>query len=113
MANKGDEVQDWTWRATKVLVLGEDGKNYASSTNPLPVDVTSTAGNFSVTALDGVTEDTTSSTIDTTDYKSKSVFINVSVNTGAVTVKIQASPDGAIWFELDSKTYTVQWERIQ
>jgi len=106
MANKVDEVHDWTWQASKVLVLGEDGKNYASTTNPLPVDMSSTANNFSITVLDGVTEDTTSSSIDIKKYKSKTVFINVSVNTGAVTVKIQVSPDGTNWFDLDLKTYT-------
>ena len=34
------------------------------------------------------------------------VFVNVSVNTGAVTVNIEASHDGTTWFNLDSKTYT-------
>jgi len=58
------------------------------------------------TNLDAVTEATNGSAIDTRWYKDKSVFINVSVNTGAVTVTIQASHDGTTWFELAAKTYT-------
>ena len=39
-------------------------------------------------------------------YNRKSVFVNVSVNTGAVTVNIEASHDGSTWFELATKTYS-------
>jgi len=58
------------------------------------------------TNLDGVTSATTGASLGTRDFTDKSVFINVSVNTGAVTVTIQASPDGTTWYDLVAKTYT-------
>lgn len=58
------------------------------------------------TNLDGVTEATNGATIDMRWYSKSSVFINCSVNTGAVTVTIQASHDGTTWFELQAKTYS-------
>ena len=60
----------------------------------------------SVTNLSAVTSATNGSSVDTRWYKNKSVFVNVSVNTTAVTVNIEASHDGTTWFNLDSKTYT-------
>ena len=56
--------------------------------------------------LSSVTSATNGSGVDTKNFKDKSVFINVSVNTGAVTVNIEASPDNSTWYNLDSKTYT-------
>ncbi len=40
------------------------------------------------------------------EYEKLSVFIRVSVNTGAVTVTIETSPDGTNWYELDQKVWT-------
>ena len=62
-----------------------------------------------VVNLDGVTADTDGAAVDCSRYKDKSVHINVSVNTGAVTVKIEASYNGAFAgeeVELDSKVWT-------
>ena len=56
--------------------------------------------------LDAVTTDTNGSALETRDFFNKTVFVNVSVNTGAVTVNIEGSYDGTTWFSLDSKTYT-------
>lgn len=56
--------------------------------------------------LDSVTSATNGDSIDVMKYKELSVFINVSVNTGAVTVTIETSPDGTNWYELDRKVYT-------
>ena len=56
--------------------------------------------------LDGVTSATDGDSIDVIRYERLSVFINVSVNTGAVTVTIEVSPDGTNWYELDQKIYT-------
>jgi hypothetical protein len=36
----------------------------------------------------------------------KVVWVNVSGNTGAVTLTIEASPDRETWYTLDAKTYT-------
>lgn len=58
------------------------------------------------TNLDGVTSATTGSKIDCRWYNRVSVQINCSVNTGAVTVTIQASVDGTNWHDLNAKTYT-------
>ncbi len=56
--------------------------------------------------LNAVTTATNGISVDMRYYSTKSVFVNVSVNTGAVTVNIEASHDGSTWFNLDSKTYT-------
>ena len=47
--------------------------------------------------------------VKTLDFSKKSVYVNVSVNTGAVTVTVEGSPTGAFAGEevaLDTKTYT-------
>lgn len=59
-----------------------------------------------VTNLSAVTAATNGSAIDMRWFTKTSVFVNVSVNSGAVTVNIEASHDGTTWFNLDSKTYT-------
>ena len=59
-----------------------------------------------VANLSAVTSATNGVAIETRWYKNISVFVNVSVNTGAVTVNIEASHDGTVWFNLDSKKYT-------
>lgn len=56
--------------------------------------------------LVAVTSATDGDAIETRDFANKSVFINVTVNTGAVTVNIEGSPDGVNWYNLDSKTYS-------
>ena len=56
--------------------------------------------------LDSVTTATTGKGVNVSEYERKSVFVNVSTNTGAVTVSIEASHDGTTWFNLDTKTYT-------
>ncbi len=58
------------------------------------------------TNLNAVTSATNGSSFDATKFNDKTVFVNVSVNSGAVTVNIEASNDGTTWFNLDSKTYT-------
>jgi len=62
-----------------------------------------------VVSLDAVTAATDGAAVDTSNYKDKTVFVEVSVNTGAVTVNIEASPTGAFAGEedtLDQKVYT-------
>lgn len=56
--------------------------------------------------LDDVTSATNGDSLDVMKYEKLSVFINVSVNSGAVTVTIETSPDGTDWYELDQKVYT-------
>jgi len=56
--------------------------------------------------LAAVTEATNGASVETKWYKYKTVFVNITVNTGAVTVSIQASHDGTTWFTLDSKVHT-------
>ena len=64
------------------------------------------AQKLNVTNLNAVTSDTDGASVDVSDYKNKTVYVNVSVNTGAVTVTIEVSPDGTTWWTYDSKTYT-------
>ncbi len=56
--------------------------------------------------LNAVTTATNGISVDMRYYSTKSVFVNVSVNTGAVTVNIEASHDGSTWFNVNSTTYT-------
>ena len=56
--------------------------------------------------LDNVTSATNGNSINTEIYHLKSIYIEVSGNTGAVTVDIEASPDNATWYTLNSTTYT-------
>lgn len=64
------------------------------------------SGAVTSTNLDAVTSATNGPSLGVRDFKQVSVFVNVSVNTGAVTVNIEASHDGSTWFNLSSKTYT-------
>lgn len=50
MADKNDIVRDWTYRATKSLILGADGENMASASNPLPVDAVVSVDSMSLTS---------------------------------------------------------------
>ena len=66
-------------------------------------------GGVRTTNLDDVTSATNGPSIEMRDFNKKSAFVNVSVNTGAVTVTIEGSPTGAFSGEevaLDTKTYT-------
>lgn len=64
------------------------------------------SGAVESTNLNAVTSATNGSALGMRDFTHSSIFINVSVNSGAVTVNIEASHDGSTWFSLDSKTYT-------
>lgn len=64
------------------------------------------SGAVTSTNLDAVTSATNGSKLGVRDFKDKTVFVEVTSNTGAVTVTIEASPDGTTWYELASKTYT-------
>ena len=61
---------------------------------------------LNVVNLSAVITDTDGDAVDMGLFIDKTVFINVPVNTGAVTVNIEASPDGTTWFNLRSETYT-------
>ena len=56
--------------------------------------------------LASVTAATNGDSIDTKWYRHTTTFIEVSGNTGAVTVKVQGSYDGTKWFDLWDHTYT-------
>ena len=64
------------------------------------------SGGVESTNLDAVTTATNGSALGTRDFKDKTVFVAVSGNTGAVTVNIEAGPDGSNWYSIKSKTYT-------
>ena len=64
------------------------------------------SGGVTSTNLDEVTSATNGPSLGMRDIIHKSVFINVSINSGAVTVNIEASHNGSTWFNLRSKTYT-------
>ncbi len=61
---------------------------------------------LNVVNLNAVTSATEGSSVDIRKFKSKVAWVNVSVNTGAVTVKVEVSPDNSTWFERFSQTYT-------
>lgn len=62
---------------------------------------------FNAIDLNAVTTATTSTAnFDFRGYRRITWFINVTVNTGAVTLTIQGSIDGLTWFDVNSKTYT-------
>ena len=61
---------------------------------------------INLVTLNAVTTATNGDSVDMTRYIYKSIFVNVSVNTGAVTVNIEASNDGTTWFNVNSTTYT-------
>lgn len=67
---------------------------------------TNKSGAVTSTNLSAVTSATNGSALGTRDFKQISFFVNVSVNTGAVTVNLEASHDGSTWFNLRSETYT-------
>lgn len=56
--------------------------------------------------LTAVTSATNGQAVDTALLNKVTVFVEVSSNTGAVTVNIEASHDGTDWYLLDTKTYT-------
>ena len=58
------------------------------------------------TNLDAVTSATTGDKVDCRSYNRITIFVNVTANTGAVTVTQQASVDGTNWIDLVAKTYT-------
>lgn len=64
------------------------------------------SGAVTSTNLDGVTTATNGSALGMRDFNRISVFVNVSVCTGAVTVNIEASHDGSTWFAVADKTYS-------
>ena len=64
------------------------------------------SGAVTTTNLSSVTSATNGPTIGMRDFNYQTIFVNVSVNTGAVTVNIEASYNGSIWFSVASKTYT-------
>jgi hypothetical protein len=67
-------------------------------------------GELSVVNLNDVTVATSGKAVDVRHLRKKTVYVNVSVNTGAVTVHIEHSPDGVEWFVLNEKTYTASVE---
>lgn len=55
--------------------------------------------------LSSVTSATNGEPIDSGCYHLKSIYVEITGNTGAVTVDIEASPDGSTWYTLNSTTY--------
>lgn len=61
---------------------------------------------YKIVNLNGVTSATNGAQVNTARHMATTIFVNVSVNTGAVTVNIEATDDDVNWYNLDSKTYT-------
>lgn len=61
-----------------------------------------------VILLNDVTTATESDGIDSEVYNTKSFYVIVSGNTGAVTVNLEVSTDNTNWINLKSKTYTAE-----
>lgn len=62
--------------------------------------------NLNVVNLNAVTTATNGASVATNEYVYKTIYVNVSINTGAVTVNIEHSNDGTNWWNYTSKTYT-------
>ena len=117
-----------------VPVVGTDGKTIDKWTNgygqdvPPEFDQSQSASRVSEVApallipldqtmLDGVTVATDSAPIDFTNFIMKNFFVNVSVNTGAVTVTIEGSEDGGTDYgqfdgldlRADDKAWSAAW----
>lgn len=75
-----------------MLVFGEESRYHDQKLEEVNLNAKTTATNGDA--------------IECHQFRNKTVFVNVSVNTGAVTVNIEISPDGTTWFNYDSKTYT-------
>lgn len=58
------------------------------------------------TSLNAATSATDGTSFETQWYKTKSVFVAVSGNSGAVTIKVQASFDNSTWYDLTEKIYS-------
>jgi hypothetical protein len=67
-------------------------------------------GELNKVNLNSVTAATVGETVDTRFVEKKTVYVEVSGNTGAVTVTIQHSPDKTKWYDLVAKTYTASNE---
>jgi hypothetical protein len=63
-------------------------------------------GSINVVNLDEVTEDTVGDTVNMDDGIIKSVFVDVLINVGAVTVVIEGSSNGTNWVSLNSQSYS-------
>lgn len=95
-----------TWDRIKSTTGALDVEVKNSTITVTNTELNKLTSKIAVVNLDDVTTDTDGSTLDISDYSKKSVWVNVSVNTGAVTVNIEVSPDGITWIPYDSKTYT-------
>lgn len=62
--------------------------------------------NDEIINLNAVASATNGLKVDVKLLSTSTISVNVSVNTGAVTVNIEQSNDGTTWYPLDSKTYT-------
>ncbi len=62
-------------------------------------------------SLASVTTATDGAAVRTSRLEKKMTYVEVTGNTGAVTVTIEHSPDGSAWYELDAKTYTASNEK--
>jgi hypothetical protein len=62
-------------------------------------------GELNKVNLSSVVAATDGEAIDTRHLDKKTVYVEVSGNTGSVKVTIQHSPDKLVWFDLDAKTY--------
>ncbi len=60
------------------------------------------------TILNAVTVATIPTGLDLTLYRTKTIYVYVSGNTGAVTVNIESSSDNTNWANIKSTTYTVK-----
>lgn len=64
------------------------------------------SGGVTTTNLTAVTSSTNGLRIEMRDFTYKTVFIEVTGNTGTVTVNVEGSHDGITWFVLNNTTYT-------
>lgn len=58
------------------------------------------------TLLDAVTTATTGSALSTKNVEKATVTVNITVNTGAVTITIEGSQDGTNWVTINAATST-------
>lgn len=97
----------------KSTVAGSLDTNITNASLAVTTDVetglakdTTFTGLLNEVNLNDVTTETNGDSVATKLYKNKTIYVNVSVNTGAVTVTIEHSHDETEWYAYDSKTYT-------
>jgi len=93
-----------------IMAKGNDGKAHfvraVEDADGNFVLADSSSLKISTTNLDDVTTATNGAAVDISDFSKVTIYTNVSVNTGAVTVNVEVSADGTNWDSFDAEIFT-------